>query len=71
MADVFHLRPVSAPTETHNIAHELNNLLTAIAGYSQLVLVEDGVPEHILQDVGEIADASTRAVELVRRLQSV
>ena len=51
------------------VAHELNNVLTAISGYAQLVLAEGDAPPSVLRDVGEISEAATRAIELSRKLQ--
>ena len=71
MAQLFALRQRTARTETDvsAIAHELNNVLTAISGYAQLVLAEGNAPPGVLRDVGEISDAATRAIELSRKLQ--
>ena len=51
------------------IAHDLNNLLTAISGYGSLLATNDEVPVDAQQDAGEIVDAASRAVALVRQLQ--
>jgi signal transduction histidine kinase len=70
MESVFALRQAGEQVDVRAIAHDLNNLLTAIAGYAQLVLVADGLPPDVRQDVGDIAEASARACELVRRLRA-
>jgi signal transduction histidine kinase len=51
--------------------HDLNNLLTAIAGYASLLLTSDEATPGMRQDAGEIADAATRAAQLVRELRQV
>ncbi len=50
------------------IAHEFNNLLTVILGFTQVSLrkvKQGGVPE---KELGEVIDASTRARDLVKQL---
>jgi signal transduction histidine kinase len=69
VAQLFALRQRSGRTEQEAVAHELNNVLTAIAGYAQLVLAEGEAPPSVLRDVGEISDAAARAIELSRKLQ--
>ena len=51
------------------IAHDLNNLLTAISGYGNLLVMSD-VPEEARRDASEIVDAAADAVGLVRQLQA-
>jgi signal transduction histidine kinase len=70
MQNVFTLRQRTDPVDVRAIAHDLNNLLTAISGYAQLVLTADGLAPDVKQDVGDIAEASSRAAELVRRLHA-
>jgi signal transduction histidine kinase len=55
---------------TSGVAHEFNNLLTAILGHVVLCRsqVETGHP--IDQDLSRIEQASERAVELARRLMA-
>jgi signal transduction histidine kinase len=48
--------------------HELNNLLTAIAGYAQLIVEDDDTPPGIRQDAAAIAEAADRAVEVSKQL---
>ena len=71
MAQLFALRQRSerSDQDVAAVAHELNNVLTAIAGYAQLVLAEGEAPPGVLRDVGEISDAAARAIELSRKLQ--
>jgi signal transduction histidine kinase len=51
------------------IAHDLNNLLTAISGYGNLLVMDESVPAEARRDAGEIVDAAAHAVGLVRQLQ--
>jgi two-component system, cell cycle sensor histidine kinase and response regulator CckA len=50
------------------VAHDFNNMLTAIRGYAQLMLVE--VPEDgsLAEDLQEIDRAASRAADLTRQL---
>lgn len=59
-------------TMTSGIAHEFNNLLTPIMGYSILSmeqLQEDS--EQVLENLSEIYDASKRAKTLITRLSAL
>jgi len=50
------------------IAHDFNNLLLAISGFNELAVTELP-PEHPIQEyLGEVAKASKRASDLVRRI---
>ena len=49
------------------IAHEINNPLTAVIGYSQLLMAKD-LPEDIRGDIGAIHDGSQRVAGVVKRL---
>jgi signal transduction histidine kinase len=51
------------------VAHDLNNLLTAISGYASLVVTNDDAPRDVQRDAREIADAAARAARLVHGLQ--
>jgi CheY-like chemotaxis protein len=53
------------------IAHDLNNLLTAIAGYSELILTRMSESNPLRRDAIEIENAVERASELTRRLLAV
>ena len=50
------------------VAHELNNLLTAIRGYTQLA--RESLPEGdpVRDDLDRVLDAAHRAAGLTRRL---
>jgi len=50
------------------IAHEINNPLTAVIGFSQLLLEKQNIPEDIKEDVRIIADGSKRVADIVKRL---
>jgi signal transduction histidine kinase/CheY-like chemotaxis protein len=50
------------------VAHDFNNILTAIAGYSHLVL--ESATESQRQDIEEIVKAADRAAALTRQLLS-
>jgi signal transduction histidine kinase len=50
------------------IAHDFNNILTAITGYSEMVLDQIGPDKPIYQDLQEIRKASERAASLTRQL---
>ena len=50
------------------IAHEINNPLTGVLGYSQIMLERENVPEDIKGDLRLITDSSQRVAEIVKRL---
>jgi two-component system cell cycle sensor histidine kinase/response regulator CckA len=70
VGNVFALRQRTVRTDVGAIAHDLNNLLTAIAGYAQLVITTEEVTPEIARDVGDIAEAASLAIALVRQLQT-
>ncbi len=49
------------------IAHELNNPLTSVIGFSQLLLEED-LPENLKEDLGTIYSEAQRASTIVKNL---
>ena len=49
------------------IAHELNNPLTSVIGFSQLLLEED-IPENLKEDLGTIYSEAQRASSIVKNL---
>jgi signal transduction histidine kinase/ActR/RegA family two-component response regulator len=50
------------------IAHEINNPLTGVIGFSQILLEKENVPEDIKSELIVIADGSQRVADIVRRL---
>ena len=50
------------------IAHEINNPLTGVIGFSQLLLEKQNVPDEIKEDLKIIADGSQRVADIVKRL---
>ena len=50
------------------IAHEINNPLTGVIGFSQLLLEKQNVPEEIREELKIIADGSQRVADIVKRL---
>ncbi|MGA7728804.1 MAG: PAS domain S-box protein [Dehalococcoidales bacterium] len=50
------------------IAHEINNPLAGVLGFSQMLLERDDIPEGIKSDLKLIADGSQRVADIVRRL---
>ncbi len=67
-----HQRLETIGTLTASIAHEFNNLLTPIMGYSILTL--EGLPEEcedLADNVTEIYDASRKAKEIISRLNAL
>jgi two-component system cell cycle sensor histidine kinase/response regulator CckA len=62
-------RPTPAERLAAGVAHDLNNLLTTISGFSEVLLAElpaDSAEHH---ELGEIARAAERIAELARDLQ--
>lgn len=50
------------------VAHEFNNVLTAIQGHADLVLLEEGLPEEVREDLRQIREGTARAAVLTRQL---
>ena len=50
------------------VAHELNNPLTSVLGYAELLRSEDGIAEPIKQDLEKIIFESTRAKRIIQNL---
>ena len=50
------------------VAHDFNNVLTAITGYSDLLLARPRLPEEVRTEVAEIKRAAQRAATLARQL---
>jgi two-component system cell cycle sensor histidine kinase/response regulator CckA len=53
------------------VAHEFNNLLTVITGYTHVLLEEHGADESAYESLSQIRKAAERAAELVRQLLAV
>ena len=49
------------------IAHEINNPLTGVIGYAELLQQED-LPEHVQKDLKTINDGAQRVASIVKRL---
>jgi len=70
----FALPVVDAPAHVENvlegtrIAHELNNVMTAIVGYAQLLQLHAGDEERVRRDGKRIADAAQRATTVAQHL---
>jgi signal transduction histidine kinase len=69
VAHLFALRQDEEGPDVRAIAHDLNNLLTAIAGYASLLVTSEDASPDVHRDAGEIADAASRAIQLVRQLR--
>jgi PAS domain S-box-containing protein len=52
------------------VAHELNNPLTSVMGYAQLLVDSDGVPTEFKSDLNRIHQESQRAAKIVQNLLS-
>ncbi|MGD0352538.1 MAG: PAS domain S-box protein [Dehalococcoidia bacterium] len=52
------------------VAHELNNPLTTVMGYAQLLIESKDVPEHIKSDLDKVYQESQRAARIVQNLLS-
>ncbi|MBC7222834.1 MAG: GAF domain-containing protein [Anaerolineae bacterium] len=50
------------------VAHELNNPLTSVLGYAQLLQMRDDLPSDVQEDLGRIAAEARRASHIVRSL---
>ena len=50
------------------IAHEINNPLTGVLGFSQRLLDKENVPEEIKGELKIIADGSQRVADIIKRL---
>jgi len=53
------------------VAHDFNNILTAISGYTQLILDENSLDDDLRKDVEEIQRAGARAAGLTKQLLAV
>ena len=50
------------------VAHELNNPLTSVLGFSELLMNQDSLPEQVKGDVGIINKEAQRTALIVRKL---
>ncbi len=50
------------------VAHDFNNILTAIIGNADLMLMDDDIPSHVKEGIEEIKMSGERAAELTRQL---
>ena len=50
------------------VAHEINNPLTGVLGFSQMMLEQENVPEEIKAELRLIVDGSQRVADIVKRL---
>lgn len=50
------------------VAHDFNNLLTIVTGYCELILSEQGLPDHVRGDLETVIQAGRSGAELVQRL---
>ena len=50
------------------IAHEINNPLTGVLGFSQMMLEKESLPEEIKAELRLIVDGSQRVADIVKRL---
>ena len=50
------------------IAHEINNPLTGVIGFSQLILEKKNIPAEIKEELKIIVDGSQRVADIVKRL---
>jgi PAS domain S-box-containing protein len=58
----------SVGTLAGGIAHDFNNLMTAVIGYSTMLMKELDPKDSIYEDLGEIKKAADRAAALTRQL---
>lgn len=56
-------------TLTGGIAHEFNNLLTIVSGYTELLLAEKGADGPMSSDLRKIASACRRGADLIQKLR--
>lgn len=67
--EVAHTQKMQAMgTLSGGIAHEFNNVLASILGFSELARMRIDKPEQVAKDLQHITDASLRARDLVRRI---
>lgn len=52
------------------VAHEINNPLTGVIGFSELIMNMEGLPDQALTDLGRIHSEAQRAAKIVQNLLS-
>ena len=50
------------------IAHEINNPLTGVLGFAELIMEKENIPDDIKENLVMIADGSQRVANIVKRL---
>lgn len=58
----------SLPSVAASVAHDFNNILAAIVGYSELAQLEAAEEDQVRSHLDQVLKASLRAKELVKRL---
>ncbi len=68
-AQVRHLQKMDAVGRlAGGVAHDFNNILTAILGYSSMLLLEKNLEPGVMEQLKEISKAAERASRLTRQL---
>lgn len=66
---IFHSQKMDALGQlTGGVAHEFNNLLTAISGFSEMARRNPGDADHVDHCLTEVVNASTQAAELTKQM---
>jgi PAS domain S-box-containing protein len=52
------------------IAHEINNPLTGVIGYAQLLMQRGELPEDVMKDLNTIYEGSQRVANIIKRMLS-
>ena len=66
---LFHMQRLSdVGALLSSISHELNNPLTAVIGFSELVMAREGVPDESREDLSTVVRQAERSVRIVRDL---
>lgn len=58
----------SIGTLAGGVAHDFNNILQVVLGYTELILGEEGLPRRIATDLEKVYDSARRGAELVQGL---
>ena len=64
----FANRLASVGEMASGIAHEINNPLTGVIGYAQLLLMQEDLPDNVRKDLETINDGAQRVSNVVQRL---